>query len=260
MNTRMTSLLRTLLAWALVVTVAWLTNSLISARAAGNGKRPVVVELFTSQGCSSCPPADALMLELAKRDDIIALSLPVDYWDNMGWADTFASPRHTARQRAYAKTLPNRRVYTPQMVINGTVDLVGSHRDEVLETISKEVASPAPFIPITLGREGDHLTISLGDAPPALAGRKAWIWIAPYHGKVQSVAITKGENAGNTFKYTHVVDGLKKIGDYDGSKLLITHEMDEMMAKNIDDCAIIVQDSQTGAILGATHITWPSAG
>lgn len=258
MTNHITSLLRTLLAWAMVITAALIFSSLTSARAAGQSSRPVVVELFTSQGCSSCPPADALMLELATRDDIIALTLPIDYWDNLGWTDTLSSPRHTARQRAYAKTLPNRRVYTPQMVINGTVDLVGSHRDEVLATIETQAAIPAPFIPITLALEGDHLAITLEDAPEALAGKKAWIWIAPYHAQTQSVSIAKGENGGRTIDYANVVDGIMKVGDYDGSKLVISHGLDEMMAKKIDDCAVIVQEVDTGAIIGAALITWPS--
>ncbi len=259
MINRLSSLLRTLLAWALVISGALIFSSLTSAHEAAQSKRPVVVELFTSQGCSSCPPADALMFELAARDDIIALSLPIDYWDNLGWADTLASPRHTARQRSYAKTLPNRRVYTPQMVINGTEDLIGSHREKVLATIEAQAAEQAPFIPITLGLEDGRLAITLEDAPAALAGKKAWIWIAPYHAKIQSVSIGKGENKGRTIDYANVVDGIMKVGDYDGSKLVITHELDEMMARKIDDCAVIVQDVETGAIIGAALITWPSS-
>ena len=242
-----------------MIAAALIFSTLTSARTSTQSTRPVVVELFTSQGCSSCPPADALMLELAARDDVIALSMPIDYWDNLGWADTLASPRHTARQRNYAKTLANRRVYTPQMVINGTVDLIGSHRDEVLAAIENQAASPTPFIPITLGLEDGHLNITLEDAPAELATRKAWIWVAPYHGKTQNISIIKGENGGRTIEYAHVVDGLIKIGDYDGSKLVVTHSLDEMMAKNIDDCAVIVQDAKSGAIIGAAHITWPSS-
>ncbi len=258
MKHRIASFSRSLLAGALVITITLIFSGLGIAHAAGQSSRPVVVELFTSQGCSSCPPADALMLELATREDIIALTLPIDYWDNLGWTDTLSSPRHTARQRAYAKTLPNRRVYTPQMVINGTVDLIGSHRDEILAAIETQAADPAPFVPITLALEGDHLAITLEDAPAALAEKKAWIWIAPYHAQTQSVSIAKGENGGRTIDYANVVDGIMKVGDYDGSKLVITHRLDEMMAKNIDDCAVIVQDTETGAIIGAALITWPS--
>src|SRR5262245_31208495 len=100
------------------------------------GVRPVVVELFTSQGCSDCPSADQMVIELAKRKDVIALSFPITYWDMLGWKDTFASPPNTKRQQAYAKAMNRSGVYTPQMVVDGVVDVVGNQRERVLAAIT----------------------------------------------------------------------------------------------------------------------------
>src|SRR5690606_32640834 len=118
-----------------------------------------VVELYTSQGCSSCPPADAFLAELAERDDLIALSFHVDYWDYIGWKDTFASPANTARQRGYADALRSRRVYTPQMVIDGAAHEIGSNRAGVLAELAR--ARARPRLSVELAREGGHVTVRL---------------------------------------------------------------------------------------------------
>ncbi len=227
----------------------------LNAPAQAHEEPPVVVELFTSQGCSSCPPADALMSELSRRADLITLTLPIDYWDKLGWPDTFASPRHSARQRAYARQLGTHRVYTPQMVINGQLDVVGSHKDDVLKAIDQAKATARPTINIALSRRGDDLTIVLDDAPPELDGVTAWIWIVPYHAGIRTVDVTKGENRGRTLSYANVVDGIMKIGDYRGRKVAILHSLAEMRQRQIDDCVILVQQDGTGAILAAKRLT-----
>ena len=245
---------------SLVLTALTTVTAVFASQAAQDLSQtpPVVVELYTSQGCSSCPPADALMLELSKRQDIIALTLPIDYWDNLGWTDTFASPRHSARQRTYAQHLPNRRIYTPQMVVNGILDLVGSHKEDVLQAIAEQEAAPRPTIAINLNSRNGQLIITIEDAPPTLADRKASIWIAPYHSGPQTVAITKGENRGRTIDYANVVDGIIKVGAYTGAKVEVTHALHDIMAKKIDQCAVLVQDDETGAIIGAALINWTS--
>ena len=123
-------------------------------------KRLVVVELFTSQGCSSCPPADKFLTDLMARDDVLPLSLHVDYWDYIGWKDPFASPLFTNRQRQYASVMALRYVYTPQMVIQGVYQAVGSRRSEVLEMI--EQAKAIVQVPISLSRKNGDIRFSLG--------------------------------------------------------------------------------------------------
>ncbi|MEL6315991.1 MAG: DUF1223 domain-containing protein, partial [Pseudomonadota bacterium] len=139
------------LAFAALTSVGW------AAPAAAD--TPVVVELFTSQGCSSCPPADALLHELAKRDDVIALALHVDYWDYIGWKDEFAHPDYAKRQRGYAIEAGRRSVYTPQMIINGVTDIVGARPMELSKAIAEHAAAPKA-LDLTLDRAGDVVTIS----------------------------------------------------------------------------------------------------
>src|SRR5437868_14761375 len=126
-----------------------LVSALLAAApaVAGETTRPIVVELFTSQGCSSCPPADALLGELARRDDVLPLAFHVDYWDRLGWKDPFSSAAATARQRTYARQLDAANVYTPQMVVDGRIDVVGSYRDQVLRAIDR-ARQDAATVPI----------------------------------------------------------------------------------------------------------------
>ena len=136
-----------------MVAAAWM--ALAGVAAAGEA---VVVELFTSQGCSSCPPADRILGELAERDDVIALALHVDYWDYLGWKDEFASPQYTKRQRAYARAAGERTIYTPQMVIGGQDHVIGSRPMKVSQAIQKHIAKAQP-VRVQLKRNGDTLTI-----------------------------------------------------------------------------------------------------
>ncbi len=167
--------------------------------AARAGEGPVVVELFTSQGCSSCPPADAYLHDLAKRTDVIALSYNVGYWDYLGWKDTLASLAHTERQRAYARTLGLSGVYTPQIVVNGIAEGVGSRRHEIEPAL--ESAKPLP-VSISFTGEGDALSLSVG--PGETPERPATLWLVRYT-KEERVEISRGENRGRTIAYTHAV-------------------------------------------------------
>lgn len=174
--------------------------------------RPVVVELFTSQGCSSCPPADKLMHSLAKRDDIIALALHVDYWDYIGWADSFADPGFSARQRLYAKTGRRKMIYTPQIIVNGQDHVVGTRPIDVADLIDKHRDLPVTMT-LELMRTGDEITIKLA---PVHAGPGPFaVQLARYRPQ-DTVAITRGENAGETFTYANIVTELTRLTTWDG--------------------------------------------
>ncbi|MGB0920455.1 MAG: DUF1223 domain-containing protein [Alphaproteobacteria bacterium] len=211
----------------------------------------VVVELFTSQGCSSCPPADALLGELATRPDVIALSFPVTYWDYLGWKDTLANGEFTDRQRAYARKLHLRQVYTPQMVIAGRIDVVGSRTQAVADAIDQASRSPAgPTIGLT--HQGDDITVSIA-ARPALTGE---ILILPVS-RLEQVDIRRGENGGRKIAYHNVVRAIRPIGTYDGSAFAQPLPMASMWLGDADRCAVLLQDEKTGAILSAALIDIP---
>jgi hypothetical protein len=212
---------------------------------AGGGR--VVVELFTSQGCSSCPPADRLLGELAARDDVIALSFHVDYWNYLGWADPFSSAAATERQRAYRESLGLRYVYTPQMVIGGAREAVGSHRDEVLQAI--EQARSEPRIPVEIAHpDADTAIVTIGEGPaPA---RPAAVWLFAFDRR-HSTAIRRGENEGVTLTNSHVVRAARRIGTWSGQRTRIELPLAMMGIDGQDGCAVIVQPDGGGRIHGA---------
>jgi hypothetical protein len=208
---------------------------------------PVVVELFTSQGCSSCPPADAYLGDLARRRDVLALALHVDYWDYIGWKDRFASPAATQRQHAYARALRQRMVYTPQMVVDGAQEAVGSNRGEVEALIA--AARARPKLPIAFSRDSTGLDwVEVGDGPRPASG-SATVYIALYDGRHET-PVDRGENAGATLTEFNVVRELKPIGRWTGKKLRLPIEVDET-DEAYEACAVIVQEDDVGPILGA---------
>ncbi len=188
--------------------------AMISTTSVGAEGGPVVVELFTSQGCSSCPPADALMHELAKRDDVIGLALHVDYWDYIGWKDEFADRSHTERQRGYARQGGRTMIYTPQLVINGQEDVVGAKGRELSRLIDDYLsAKPAAAI-TTLRNEGD-LTITLSPRRP-LSGNIFDVQVVQYSPLLHA-SITRGELAGRDLDYSNVVESWHVVGKWDGT-------------------------------------------
>ena len=217
------------------------------AETAETTKQPVVVELFTSEGCSSCPPADAFLTDLAKEPGVIALSLHVDYWNYIGWADPFSSPVMTARQQDYAHRLSGRYVYTPQMVIDGQYDVVGSRRNEVRSLIAAAAAQPKP---LTLSyrddASGDAVVIPAGDAP----AEAALIWLAIYDA-AHETEVLRGENKGKSLRHSNVVRELEQIGSWDGRETVIPIDTQALSARGRDGCAVIVQAGKGGPILGA---------
>lgn len=214
-----------------------------------------VVELFTSQGCSSCPPADELLAEYADRDDVLALSLPVDYWDYLGWKDTLASPEHTQRQRAYANARGDMQVYTPQVVVNGVKHVVGS--DERAIDAAIDSASERLPIPITMTPGTDSTTVTIGPSNnPDL--KKGMIWLALYDEPV-TVPIARGENTGRTIVYTNVVRKLRPIAMWTGEEMTVELPTSELVHAGVKRCAVILQteldEGLPGPILGAATAT-----
>ncbi|MGK2742509.1 DUF1223 domain-containing protein [Tepidicaulis sp. LMO-SS28] len=208
---------------------------------------PVVVELFTSQGCSSCPPADAYLRELSKRDDVLALSLPVDYWDYLGWKDTFASPAYTRRQKAYAEALGLRNVYTPQMVIGGMKDAVGSQKRAVEAAIQAcKESLAAETVPLTFKKENSMICVEAAAGNPA----PATLWFITYQ-KKGTVEIKRGENKGRDLTYTNIVRDMTPLSSWNGSTLRIELPAKSLAATGYDGCAALLQEDGQGRILGA---------
>lgn len=171
-----------------------------------------VMELFTSQGCSSCPPADRWLASIARKPEIVAISFPVDYWDFMGWRDTLASPAFTARQKAYAAARENGRVYTPQVIVNGVADAAGSDEAEIERAMkSAKGRDGAMTVPMHLSKADGHYSVEVAEGGGGPAGVFA-LRIA----RTTTVHIPRGENAGRSVTYTNVVRQVDKIGDWTG--------------------------------------------
>jgi hypothetical protein len=175
---------------------------------------PVVVELFTSQGCSSCPPANALLAQLSNRPEVLALSFAVTYWDDLGWKDTFGSPQYTDRQSAYVKTLGGDGDYTPQIVVNGAADVVGSRRGAVESLIAKAGRPVGPNIQLT----PSGASVAAG----AWSGAPADVWLVRYDPRVIQVPVARGENGGRTLPHKNVVRALTHLGVWSGKPLAVS--------------------------------------
>jgi hypothetical protein len=222
----------------------------------------VVVELYTSQGCSSCPAADAFLGELLEmRDDILGLEFHVDYWDNLGWKDRFSSPESTARQRAYAKTLGLSYVYTPQMVIQGSANEVGSDKMAVLAAVESAHQRQAIHLDIAVTANDDGgVDISIPAAAGADAGAPATVWLINFDRHFVT-EITAGENNGRKMNNNHVVRGHKAVGTWTGAALNISVGADQLAgAVSSDGCAILVQSGKHGPIIGAAMLWLDEAG
>jgi hypothetical protein len=209
-----------------------------------------VLELFTSQGCSSCPPADAKLMELQKRGDLITLAYHVDYWDYIGWTDTFGAKANTDRQKSYAQSWGTSMIYTPELVVNGARGVVGSRDGEV----STAVEGATLALPVSLAVEDKMVTITVG---PQSGGHEAAVWLVTFKDHA-SVAIDRGENAGRTMDYTQIVTGQQMLGMWDpaqGTHLKLP--LNEIMTGGANGAVIIVQadtDGLPGAILGAASL------
>ena len=207
---------------------------------------PVVVELYTSQGCSSCPPADKLFGEIADRDDIIALALHVDYWDYIGWKDSFANPAFTQRQRAYARAAGTRTIYTPQIVVEGQDHVIGTKPMKLADRINAHTRIEDP-IEVVLSRSGGTLRIQAeaqGRTTTSLV-----VQVVTYVPEA-TVDIRRGENAGRKLTYNNIVRDWMDVGRWDGSGV---YQADVRIPANLP-AAVLVQESNAGRILGAAKI------
>ncbi len=227
---------------------------LLFAGADAKAEPRAVLELFTSQGCSSCPAADRLLGELAKDPSLLTLTLAVDYWDYLGWKDTLAMHGHTARQRGYSKARGDRDVYTPQMVVNGFAQALGSDRAAIERAIAQSRAQPdALALPVTAAVAGDKLTVNV----PATNGQNPGeIWLCPIT-KAVPVKIGRGENRGHTVTYTNVVRRWTKLGDWTGKAQTFSVSLKELQTGEIDSVAVVVQSGVASApklMLGAAHV------
>jgi hypothetical protein len=216
-----------------------------------------VVELFTSQGCSSCPPADRLMGELSRDPTLITMSLPVDYWDYLGWKDTLALHGHSVRQHAYSIVRGDREVATPQAVINGVVAVVGSDKAAIERAIATTKHDDAPLaVPVTVTVADGKVTVNIA----AANGRhdNAEVWLCPITGKAQ-VAVGRGENSGHKLAYYNVVRRWVKLGEWNGQAETFSVPVASLpdadfSLQDIDRVSVIVQSgaaAKPGLMLGA---------
>ena len=237
---------------------AFVLTALLGAQApTGAQAGPVVVELFTSQGCSACPPADAALREFAQRPDVVALSLHVDYWDYLGWRDRLALPANTRRQRDYLAELGGRTVFTPQMVIDGRVSVVGSRRSEALDEIALAGARP-DAVAVRIERDGSVIRATLtpqADASPASASPARILLVVYDHAVTEEIG--GGENAGREVTYVNVAREWRTLGAWSGGAA-------EIVAPAPHDAAgvaILVQRAEEGVVgagaldLSATPLT-----
>ncbi len=206
----------------------------------------VVVELYTSQGCSSCPPADELLAKLSDREAVIPLALHVDYWDYIGWKDIFGKPAHTARQKAYARSAGRRMIYTPQMIIGGVADVVGNKPMDVLDQIA-EARKRQSGVRLDVGRKGSRLVISATADHPWPDGLS--VQLVRYQPS-QVVKITSGENAGMTMKYTNIVTDWREIATWDGASALSL----STPLKGSQPAVVIIQEPGPGQIVAAVRL------
>jgi hypothetical protein len=220
--------------------------TLAAPLAAQTAKPGVVVELYTSQGCSSCPPADALLSDIADDPGVIALALHVDYWDYLGWADDFARPQHTDRQKAYAKAKGSKMLYTPQMVIDGSDILVGTKPAEVAAAIARHAAQVQTFR-LSVTREGDRLVIRAEAEPPS--DRKVRVQLVRFRPEAQ-VDIERGENAGHRLTYRNIVTAWDRVAEWQATR---PYEA-VMPVQGADGMAVILQAEGMGEILAAAAL------
>jgi hypothetical protein len=207
---------------------------------AADHKPLTVVELFQSQGCSDCPPANANVMALSGRPDLLTLSFGVTYWDYLGWKDTFASPQYTARQWDYARALHHAEVYTPQVVVNGRADIVGRDKAALETLIAREANRSAPVVETAPGR------VTVGAGP---AGDHQ-VWLVRFDPNIENVPIARGENGGLTLPHKNVVKDLVKLGAWNGTRA--SYAIPPAKLPGLRE-AVLVQSGPGGAIVAAAR-------
>jgi len=221
----------------------WIAGALLWGTAAANAQsRPALVELFTAEGCSSCPPAEAYLGELARRPDVLALTFHVDYWDDLGWRDRFGLPESVQRQRGYASALHLSSIYTPQVVIDGQDDFVGSDRVR----IDRALARPRAGVAISVSVASGKVSIDLADQPGVAPSDV--VLVAYQRGAVSPIG--RGENAGRTIQEFNIVRELRRLGRWEGQSQRFQARIDSFPPESTD-VAILVQPIGQAPIIGA---------
>lgn len=230
--------MKALLSLLLVLCATLSAPCAFGASAAAGETRPIVVELFTSQGCSSCPPADALLAQLSHRDDIVALGYHVDYWDNLGWKDPFSSPAATARQRAYAARFDHGQQFTPQIVIDGREDMVGSDRAAVLAALKTQ---PRAIAPVHFAADSSAVTIGAGSG-------NAMVLLIRF-ARHRTTKIGAGENAHRTAEDSNAVLSIETRGEWTGAPRSF-----QLPALGADEGYAVLVQAADGTIIGAGSV------
>jgi hypothetical protein len=212
-----------------------------------------VVELFTSQGCSSCPPADAAFRKLVERGDVIALAYHVDYWNYLGWADTLSSKENTERQYGYARTMGRGNVYTPQVIVNGRDHVAGADLGGITGRIDGYLTEGKGLtVPVAAKVNGDELEIKIGAGP----GKANVVMV--YFNREKTIDVEKGENSGKKIAYLNSVADIETVGMWDGKETSLMLPANVLQKPDLEGCAILLQssteDGTPSAILGATVV------
>ena len=226
-----------------------LAGSSLSAAKASGAKRPVVVELYTSQVCSSCPPADRILTELAQERQVIALSLHVDYWDYIGWKDPFAQASLTQRQRDYARRFNARSIYTPQIIVDGLTHVVGSRGMDVMKLISRAEKLAETSVPMSLRRRADgRLVVDI-----AAGSGMADITCAIFD-HFHATDVRRGENANQTIENANVVRVMETVGTWTGAPTSVVLPDDHEKAGTGQGIAVFLQEKSFGPVIGSAQI------
>jgi hypothetical protein len=214
-----------------------------------------VIELFTSQGCSSCPAADKIVGELANDPSVIALSMPIDYWDYLGWKDTLADARFTARQKAYSHMRGDRDVYTPQVVVNGSTHVIGSDREGIESAMGDTKTHDGVMsVPVSMTVNGKQINVSVAASDKGSVTHGE-VWICSVS-KAVPIAIGRGENRGRQVTYHNVVRNLLKVGDWNGTAGSWTVPLENISRDGVDAAVVYVQNGnrdKPGPMLGAAY-------
>lgn len=247
---------------------AWLALGDAAPAKAAPAEPLVVVELFTSQGCSSCPPADAYLAEIVQRKGVLALSQHVDYWNYMGWKDPFSSAHASKRQKAYANSLGARYVYTPQMVVDGRSQEVGSNREaiEVMLADARRVIDKKLTLRVYPGAINEVKLVMPGATAPAKGSKEperkiqaATIWLVAYDGTHTS-EVERGENRGKTLTNYNVVRAMRSVGEWDGKAQTLMLNLADEIAAGYGNAAVLLQVGKVGPIIAAAKLPMPLTG
>ena len=248
-------MIRTIRRSAILGLISVITGSAASAQTA---PALTVLELFTSQGCSSCPAADALFKSYVERPDVLALSFSVDYWDYLGWKDTLASPKFTERQRVYGKSVNNGQIYTPQIVVNGSRHVVGSSKGDIEAAVAaSRGSSGVPTFQVDASRVGGAITIQIAGnsatSPVAATAAVGVVWLLTVRGQ-QTIVVKRGENSGRTLDYLNSVRDVAQVGAWTGKGMTVNLPAGAASLGAEERYAVLIQRGIQGPLLAAAWV------